>query len=305
MHLTSAAPSPTRFLALVLQSTEMFPPANTKSPAAVRDAVVQLLLCMYPGHATGLVERLFKEVTDMFAGRYMDYQAIDIAYHDFEHTLQATLCYARLFAGRRAAGAEPVLEPRHFELGLAATLLHDTGYLRLRSDTSGTSAKYTHVHVLRSAAFAASYVPTLGFSAFEAEVIAATISCTGPAHRFVHLQFGHLEGKLLGSMLVTADYLGQMAADDYPDELDILFREFDESDEFFHLPCGSRAFASGTDLMRQTRGFWERYVLPKLEREFDGVYRYLAEPFPDGPNPYLDAVARNLQRIDERLRLSS
>lgn len=283
----------------------MFPEVNTKDPVAVHRAVKALFESLYPSSTTALIDRLFIDVTSMFEGRYMDYQAIDIGYHDFEHTLQAALCFAKIFAGRHDAKAQPLLNERHFEAGLAAALLHDTGYLKLRSDTSGTSAKYTHVHVLRSAAFAASYVPTIGFTKRDAECIAAAINCTGPTHRFIHLQFCHLEGKLLGAMLVTADYLGQMAADDYPDELGVLFREFEESDIFFNLPVEERTFATEEALVRQTRNFWERFVLPKLETEFDGLHRFLASPYPDGPNPYVRAIEANLDIIESRLQRSA
>ena len=50
---------------------------------------------------------------------------------------------------------EPKLNPRLFELAVAAVLLHDSGYLKLRSDNVGTGAKYTYCHVLRSCSFAA------------------------------------------------------------------------------------------------------------------------------------------------------
>lgn len=280
----------------------MFPEVNTKCPEAVHSSVDAVFRRLFPNAATDLIIRLFADVTEMFAGRYMDYQAIDIGYHDFEHTLQATLCFAQIFAGRHDAKAQPALKPRHFELGLAATLLHDTGYLKLRSDTDGSSAKYTHVHVLRSAAFAASYVPTVGFDAAEADIIAAAINCTGPSHRFIHLLFDDYESKLLGSMLVTADYLGQMAAADYPDELQTLFREFAESDNFFRLPPAERAFSSENDLIRKTRSFWEKFVLPKLETEYEGVFRYLAKPYPGGINPYVNAIEQNLSVIEGRIK---
>jgi hypothetical protein len=42
-------------------------------------------------------------------------------------------------------------------------------------------------------------------------------------------------------------------------------------------------------------------VLPKLYYEFQGACRYLARPFPDGPNPYLDAVNHNISIIEDRL----
>jgi len=44
-------------------------------------------------------------------------------------------------------------------------------------------------------------------------------------------------------------------------------------------------------------------VKPKLEQEYHGVYNYLTRP--DGSNPYLDAIARNLAIIARRQALAS
>ena len=279
----------------------MFPPIDTKSVTAVAEAVRAIMATTFPGASLQVADRLFADVEAMFTGHFLDYQAVDLGYHDFEHTLQATLCFARLFAGRHAAHAEPILCVRHFELGLAAVLLHDTGYLKLRSDRAGTCAKYTHVHVLRSCAFAASYLPTVGFTSRDAEIVTGAIRCTGPVSKLARLYFNARADQLLGCRLVTADYLGQMAAIDYPDELEMLFHEFRESDEFFHLPPEHYAFQSARELIEKTPDFWTVFVRPKLEKEFEGVYRFLASPYPDGPNAYLDAIEHNIALVRTRI----
>jgi hypothetical protein len=40
----------------------------------------------------GYIDEYMGITEDLFAGRYPDYLAIDTAYHDITHTLQATLC---------------------------------------------------------------------------------------------------------------------------------------------------------------------------------------------------------------------
>jgi hypothetical protein len=259
------------------------------------------MVATFPGASLQVADRLLADVEAMFTGHYLDYLPIDLGYHDFEHTLQATLCFARLFAGRHVARAEPILSVRHFELGLAAALLHDTGYLKLRSDRAGTCAKYTRVHVLRSCAFAASYLPTVGFTLRDAEIVTGAIRCTGPVSTLARLYFNARADQLLGCMLVTADYLGQMAAADYPDELALLYGEFRESDEFFHVPPEDFAFQSARELIERTPDFWTFFVRPKLEKEFDAIYRFLASPYPDGPNPYVAAIERNIALVHTRI----
>jgi len=287
--------------AVQLSSPFMFPPVDTKNAAAVAALVEARFATLYPRENPHWIANLFIQVENLFAGRHRDYLAIDLRYHDLEHTLQATLCLTLLLEGRQAARAEPWLGPREFELAIAAGLLHDSGYLKLRSDTHGTGAKYAFCHVLRSGAFAAGYLPTLGAAEHEIEAVLAAINCTGPSAEISRLRFRRPIDRVIGCALGTADYLGQMGAADYPDELEDLYREFEESDAFVHTPLERRTFKSADDLRRRTPGFWRHVVLPKLENDFQSVLRFLAQPFPHGPNRYLDAVEANIARIEQRI----
>lgn len=154
----------------------MIPPVDTKDHKAVARYVRQKQMAMYGKSKSRWLDRVFSDVTGMFLGKHPDYAAIDLHYHDLEHTLQATVCLVLILEGRHSARAQPCLSLRHFELGVAAILLHDIGYLRLRSDRVGTGAKYTFIHELRSSAFAASYLPTLGANEAEVATIVAAIS---------------------------------------------------------------------------------------------------------------------------------
>jgi hypothetical protein len=274
----------------------MFLQVDTKSAAAVASVARATFLHHHPGADAAIVELLFRDIDDIFAGRYLDYRALDMRYHDLEHTLQAALCLVQLLEGRRRVRAVPPLTVRHFELAIAAVLLHDTGYLKLKSDSTGTGGKYTLVHVIRSCSFAASYLPTLGFTGDEVETVVNAIRCTGPRSNVTHLQFAGEVEHFLGGALATADYLGQMAAPDYVDELPYLYAEFEESDNFFNTPREKRTFRSVRDLVSKTPVFWEKFVLPRLNHDYAGIYRFLSDPYPGGPNPYLAAVEQNMSR---------
>lgn len=279
----------------------MFPPVDTKNARAVEAWVEQKFAAMYPDASLAWLQRIFGDMQALFEGRHPDYAPVDIGYHDFEHTLQATVCLVLLLEGRYAARAEPVVSARQCELAVASVLLHDAGYLRLRSDTDGTCAKYTYCHVLRSCAFASSYLPSLGTTTLEVEAVLGMINCTGPTKEISRLYFRDPVDRIIGCALATADYLGQMAAADYPDELEILYHEFDESDDYTHVPKAQRRFKSAADLTARTPLFWQKYVRAKLENDFQALYRFLARPYPDGPNPYLDAVEKNIALIEARL----
>lgn len=120
----------------------MLAPIDTRHPLAVQAEVQKAYDLMFPKGNHAFVPTVFEWVTSCFQGKYRDYQPIDARYHDLEHTLQGTLCMARLLFGRSNAKAAPGIDQRMFELGIIAILLHDTGYLKTRGDSDGTGEVY-------------------------------------------------------------------------------------------------------------------------------------------------------------------
>jgi len=257
---------------------------------------------MFPNGDRLFVPRVFGWAIECFTGSYKDYQAVDAVYHDFEHTLQGTLCLVRLLRGRHLAGAHPQLTQRMFHLGLLAILLHDTGYLKKRSDTDGTGAKYTVTHVARSAEFAMELLAEKGFRPGDIKAVQNMIHCTGVDAALSVIPFQNEMEKIVGFALGTADLLGQMAAEDYVDKLPILYSEFAEAARFTKDKTHfvSR-YSSAADLMKKTPGFWEKFVQLKLNRDFGELYRFLNDPYPHGPNYYLESVEANMERLRKRI----
>ena len=280
----------------------MYPPVVTKDPTAVEVEVQAACRTMFPEADPLFVPRAFGWAIECFTGNYRDYQAVDARYHDFEHTLQGTLCLARLLRGRHAAGAQPQLTQRMFQLSLVAILLHDTGYLKKRGDRDGTGAKYTVTHVHRSADFAAQLLPEKGFTPADIKAVQNMICCTGVNAALSVIPFQSDMEKVAGFALGTADLLGQMAAEDYVDKLPVLYAEFAEaarhSKDRTHFIA---MFSSAEDLMRKTPAFWERFVRVKLDREFGGLHQFLNDPYPSGPNSYFQRIEANLERLRQRI----
>src|SRR5277367_4925622 len=156
----------------------MYSDVVTRDPTAVEVEVQAAYLAMFPNGDKMFVPQIFGWVIDCFTGRYSDYQPIDAQYHDFEHTLQGALCMARILHGRHRAKVQPVLTQKIFELGIMAILLHDTGYLKKKEDASGTGAKYTVIHVRRSADFAAELLAKKGYARDDIHAIQDMILCT-------------------------------------------------------------------------------------------------------------------------------
>lgn len=192
------------------------------------------------------------------------------------------------------------MDQRHFELGLLGILLHDTGYLKVRGDQEGTGAKYTLIHVNRSCEFAARLLKERQFRDDEIASVQHMIRCTGVNVDLSTIPFASELTQVMGFCLGSADLLGQMAASDYVEKLPVLYGEFEESAKFNSGQMASVGmFASAAELISKTPGFWEFYVFPKLEKDFGGVYRFLNQPWPDGPNWYLQQIAGNLDRIKQ------
>jgi hypothetical protein len=278
----------------------MLPNVDFDSSSAVADFAGAIFEGLYPATDQSLLRRLFRDVDDLFAGRTPGYAAIDLKYHNLRHTLMATACMALLLQGQHAAGVRG-LGPREFELAIAGVLLHDTGYLKASNDTSGTGAKYTFCHIGRSCTFAAAYLRGIGATEAEIESVVSAIYCTGPKSEIGRLHFRDDVSRTVGCSLATADYLAQLADPRYPDKLGELYAEFSESDDFTNVPLAQRAFKSEDDLVRRTPGFWTHFVKPKLEGDFQGVYRFLERPLNSGRNVYLEAVEGNFAAINRRI----
>jgi len=259
-------------------------------------------LGMFPKGDALFVPRVFGWAITCFTGGYDNYQPIDARYHDFEHTLQGTLCFARLLHGRQKANAQPALTQRMFQLGLIAILMHDTGYLKKREDTNGTGAKYTVTHVERSAEFAGALLKREGFAAEEIKSVQNMIHCTLLATFLLTVFIGLTQAIIVGFALGTSDLLGQMAAEDYVEKLPILYAEFAEATQFSKdKPHLVAMFSSAADLMQKTPAFWEKYVQIKLKRDFGGLYRFLNDPYPSGPNYYWDRIDANIYKLRQQL----
>jgi hypothetical protein len=281
----------------------MLESVNTCDALCVQGEVQAAYVEMFPHGDHEFIPKIFGWAGSWFSGQYDDYQAIDAHYHDLEHTLQGVLCMGRLLQRRHQQPVEPRLTQRMLELGLLAMLTHDTGYLKKRDDTEGTGAKYTLIHVDRSIQFAGEIMLDHSFPVEEIVAVQNMVRCTGVNIRLECVQFHNQLERLVGFALGTSDLLGQMAAADYVDKLPTLYTEFAEAARVSldgRMKAGG-FFSSAEDLMQKTPLFWENYVWNKINNDFLGLYRFLNDPYPNGPNDYIDRVRSNIARLRREL----
>ena len=234
---------------------------------------------------------------DLFHGKNAEFQPCDTAFHDFDHTMQATAAVADLLAAHRQNSVIASLEHRDWELAIAAAILHDTGYLKRRNDISGSGAKYSAIHVGRSCFHAWDLLPAFGFTKDELRQIQNAICATAISVSMDELPFRDPREWLIGALVATGDMLGQMAAEDYPERLAGLYLEFREATVFSRLQKASFALHKNlVDLLAGSEKFFNGYVMRMLDREWKGVYRILEDRH--GKNRYLDRIRINISRVN-------
>lgn len=246
------------------------------------------------------IDDFMNAIDELFAGRHSDYQAVDTGYHDIAHTLQAALCLVELLHNRHFSAATPRLGPDDFRRALIAVLFHDVGYLKRRNDIEGTGAKYTHIHEMRSCEFVRDYLPQWGWPPVEIRAVDNMISATGPRADVTRIDFQSETERVLGQAVCTADYIGQMSDPGYPDKLEVLFGEFEESYRYQRMPASEWPFPSYAAMLRGTPDFWNTFVQHKLKVECAGIYSYLRHPR-TGDNAYLESIERNLAVIQRNI----
>jgi hypothetical protein len=281
---------------------------RVSSPREVARAVEQLLMSEWPQMSLQPVERAFEDFDLLSSGRVPGYAGVDTVYHDRQHTLDVTLAMARLLAGyERQAPPVRQLGVERAALGVVLALFHDVGYLRRPSDESqANGAEFTRTHVSRGADFLRQYLPQIGMAAW-APIAAELIHFTGYERPFNQIAVHDSRDTQLGHLLGTADMIAQMADRCYLEKCrDRLYPEFVLGGVALSKATGAPQvrYASGLDLLRQTPGFVAHTRATRLDGEFHAAYHYLEVLF-DGQNPYLEAIDRNIQYLEQVLRSES
>lgn len=278
---------------------------NVEVADDVRDAVLEIYATRYPGEDLASLRRAFADMKALFTGRYPGYLACDTLYHDLRHTLDMTLATARLIDGHdRVCAAADRLGARRAMFGVMVALLHDSGYIRRSSESEvENGAVFTKVHVSRSAKFLSSYLPTIGFAA-EADTAARMTHFTGYELDIESIELEDAKDCLLGCIVGTSDLIAQMADRQYIEKCrDFLYREFVWGGIARETQPDGREvvrYASPTDLVIKTPGFYQYLARPRIEKKLKGVDRYAAAHL-DGPNLYQKEIARNMEYVRETI----
>ena len=241
---------------------------------------------------------LFADVADLYAGRWTSHEACAVTYHNFSHALDVCLAAARMLSGWNKVEQAQALDEKYFQLGMAAGLFHDTGYIKDKGDHAGSGGKFTLVHVERGMEIAREYLSRKQWLPEEVDAVCRIISITDYAKLpdLVPL-FTDLRLKTMAQMVATADLVAQMADTDYVQRIDDLFAEFKEVYKFEKradlIKKGTKVYKTVQEIKDGTIDFYEQFVVPTLGK-LGRMDRYLTNFFGDGRNPYQENIAANL-----------
>jgi len=255
---------------------------------------------IYGENNIDLIKTAFNDVAALFSGKRKGFQKCDTRYHDLMHTLQVIPPFIGIIDGWNKNKSTPYISREFFDIGIIAVLLHDTGYIKTEDDIEGTGAKYTFTHIQRSADFAGLYLPQLGFDKYKISAIRNIIMCTGVKIDYTKIPFNSDEERTVGYALGTADLLGQMSANDYPEKLPVLYSEFEEAYRYEGIEKLRKreaiVYESVDDLIRKTPHFYEVIVLERF-KNMGSMYKYLTHHFKDSRNHYIEAIEENIRKI--------
>ncbi|MBN1851018.1 MAG: hypothetical protein JW932_20830 [Deltaproteobacteria bacterium] len=267
-----------------------------ESPGAVFDEVKMILHMISPHYHEASVTSSFILAMNLYNGNYPGYRACNTKYHDLRHTTDTFLAMARLIHGAIIQGE--ALTEHEIQLGLAAALLHDAGYIQKKHDQHGTGAKYTANHVQRSMDFFERYGSEYGLSDDDITSGRSMILCTDLAVEISHIHFPSKQIALLGKMLGTADLLAQMADRIYLEKLLYLYQEFKEA------KIGG--YKSEIDLLEKTVGFYD-FISNRFATALDKVNEFMLYHFLTRwgimKDLYLEAVENQKNYLKKILRM--
>ncbi len=258
--------------------------------------IFEILTVLVPHSTQRFLSQIHNDVAEIFYGRNDTFLNNCSRYHDFEHTIDVTLAVARFLHGLYLKG---VTFPQDIiELCLLTSYFHDIGLLLTKKEVEKKDTACLKHHEQRSIHFLHEYMEKNNCLLQHKNDCAAIINCTNLSIDPTTLCFSSPETQLAGYILGSADLLAQMASRYYLESLDLLYQEQREKNIAIHR--------SSLELLRQTTRFYNRVVLPRLDKSFNNICNAVRNHFQHrwdiDSNLYLELVARNIAYLEYVVR---
>ena len=264
---------------------------DPNNPRAILRDTKRLYRASYKNADFKHVDKAFLLTKRLYDGSFPGYLACAVGYHDFAHVVAVFAAASRLLDGCELSGIKlgPILAGEV----LIAAMLHDTGYIRTESDTCGTGAQYTKIHVDRSSAFTILETESFGLDSKSAARISRIILGTDLGRPWETIAFDSEKERIAAEILATADLLGQMADRAYVEKLLFLYYEFREA--------GIGGYNSAFDILKKTVEF---YVSTKdrlditLGRVSGGMKEHFNARYGVPRDLYREAISNQMTYLD-------
>lgn len=257
------------------------------NPSAIFEECRNIFNLNYKAESFEIVENSFQLTEALYNGSFPGYRPCNTEYHNFSHILDCFIATMRLIDGRNIS-AQSIEEEIAADL-LIAAMLHDTGYIQEEWDTTGTGAKYTKTHIKRSMEFAEKNAEAFKLSRERVDRIISLIECTGLKS---DCRVSEDEMALAGSILGTADLLGQMADRAYLEKLLFLYREF--------IEAGLEGFETEFDILKKTLAFYDSTMVrlnKNLMRCYEFAEYHFRSRFRVKENLYIVAIEKQMNYL--------
>ncbi|MBU0928314.1 MAG: hypothetical protein KKA67_11225 [Spirochaetes bacterium] len=256
-----------------------------EDPAAVIAEAERIFKFWFDESAWAPIGAAASDIVGMFEGRFPGYRACDTDYHDIRHTTAVLLATARIIDGLFIdRGPFPAVIARDL---FVAAVCHDTGYIRTVGEEGGTGARFTSVHVRRSADFIVANAARWGLGAESGRSAARMIFATGLKGEYGEQEWASPEERDAGAALASGDLVGQMSDRAYLEKLLFLYYEFKEA--------GFPGYETEFDILRKTMGFYE-ITVARLDDGLGGVRSYARRHFAERWGVDRDLYAESMGR---------
>ncbi|MBN2546444.1 MAG: HD domain-containing protein [Spirochaetes bacterium] len=262
---------------------------NSKIITEVYNNVKNFFSDNYDKKSFETIDKAYYLISNLFEGKFSGYKECNTQYHNFNHTIDVFLASMRLIDGYNYINNNKLSKEFAIYILLAA-LFHDTGYIQEIWDNTGTGAKYTDKHVLRSISFLEKEYKKFNIKSEDVKIIARIIQSTDIENEKNKNHLELEEEKLAYSFLGTADIIGQMADREYLERLLFLYYEFKEA--------GIPGYKTEFDIIKNTIIFYEKIKI-RLIKVFDDAYMYSIYHFKRRygiqKNLYISEINKNIE----------
>jgi hypothetical protein len=258
------------------------------NPSAIVEECRNIFILNYKAESFDIIENCFHLTKALFKGDFPGYRSCNTEYHNFAHTMDCFIAVTRLIDGRNIS-AQSIPEDVASNI-LIAALLHDTGYIQEAWDTTGTGAKYTKIHIKRSIEFTEKNAEAFKLNQERIKQISSFIECTGLQSDCRVLSDD--DKALAGSILGTADLLGQMSDRAYLEKLLFLYHEFTEA--------GLEGFETEFDILKKTLTFYDSTMVrlnKNLMRCYEFAEYHFRSRFRIRENLYIEAIEKQMDYL--------